>query len=92
MAYRFTASRVGSGDVVFPDEIIIDYDEQILVYRKPSLRGYQSTTIRFAAIGSVSVSNGLMFRDVIIETNGGNTIRAKGFSIFDAERIAKLLS
>ena len=31
MAYRFTASRVGSGDVVFPDEIIIDYDEQILV-------------------------------------------------------------
>ena len=56
------------------------------------MRGYRSTTIRFAAIGSVSVSNGLMFRDVIIETNGGNTIRAKGFSIFDAQRIAKLLS
>jgi hypothetical protein len=93
MAYRFTASRVsGDGNVVFPDQIIIDDDENRVIYQKGTLLGYKSTTLRFAAIGCVSMSEGLLFRDITIETNGGHMIKARGFSVVDAKRIVRLLS
>jgi hypothetical protein len=38
------------------------------------------------------MSEGLLFRDIIIETNGGHMIKARGFSTMDAKRIVKLLS
>ena len=91
MAYHhFTACRVtGNGNALFPDEIIIKDD--CVVYRKGQLMGYKETRIRFGSIGCVSVKAGVMFADVIIETNGGLQIRAKGFSRGDASSIARLL-
>ena len=92
MAYHhYTACRVaGNGNTVFPDEIIIDDD--CVIYRKGQLMGYKETKIRFGAIGCVSVEARLLFADVIIETNGGMKIRAKGFTRGDASSIARLLS
>ena len=90
MAYHFTASRIsGNGNAVFPDEIIIDDD--CVIYRKGQLIGYKETKINIAAIGCVSIEARLLFADVIIETKGGLTIRAKGFSRGDASSISKLL-
>lgn len=92
MAYHFTASRVsGESNAVFPDELIIDDRNEYVIYRKPRLIGCQEVKIRFAAIGSVSVDKHVLFADVIIETNGGRIIKAKGFTRFDAEEIAELL-
>lgn len=40
MTYKFTACRVsGDGNAVFPDEIIIDDEEEALIYRKPRIIG-----------------------------------------------------
>jgi hypothetical protein len=90
MAYHFTASRVtGNGNTVFPDEIIIDDD--VVTYRKGQLIGYKETKINIAAIGCVSVEARLLFADVVIETKGGMTIRARGFTRSDASTISKLL-
>ena len=90
MAYHFTASRIsGNGNAVFPDEIIIDDD--CVIYRKGQLIGYQETKINIGSIGCVSIEARLLFADVIIETKGGLTIRAKGFSRGDASSISKLL-
>ena len=90
MAYHFTASRItGNGNTVFPDEIIIDDD--VVTYRKGQLIGYKETKINVAAIGCVSVKAGLLFADVIIETKGGLTIRARGFTRSDARAISNLL-
>lgn len=86
MYYEFTASRVsGDGNAVFPDEIIIDDD--CVIFRKPKLIGCKETKIRYRAIGSVSVDKHLFFADVIIETNGGQVIRANGFTRDDADEI-----
>ena len=57
-----------------------------------SLIGYDETTIRFSSIGSVSRSAGLIFCDVTIETNGGVTIIANGFTRSDANTIVSLLN
>lgn len=92
MIHIFTACRVsGDGNVVFPDEIIIDDEEEVLIHRKPRVIGCKETTVRFGAIGSLSVNKKVLFADIVIETKGGREICARGFSRSDAERIAKLV-
>lgn len=57
MAYCFTASRIsGDGNAIFPDQIIIDDDENRVIYQKGTLLGYKSTTLRFAAKNILKVS------------------------------------
>lgn len=92
MKHTFSASRVTGGNAVFPDEIIIDDSAEKVTFRKKKLIGYDETTIRFSSIGSVSRSAGLLFCDVTIETNGGVTILANGFTRADANEIISLLN
>ena len=88
--YHFTANRItGAANAVFPDEIIIDGD--IVTYRKGQLVGYKETRINIAAIGCVSIKARFLFADVIIETKGGMTIRARGFTRGDSSSISRLL-
>ena len=88
--HHYTACRVtGNGNAVFPDEIIIEDDT--VTYRKGQIVGYKETKINVAAIGCVSVKAGLIFADVIIETKGGMTIQARGFTRSDARAISSLL-
>jgi len=88
--HHYTASRItGNGNIVFPDEIIIEDD--CVTYRKGQIVGYKETKINVAAIGCVSVKAGLLFADVIIETKGGMAIRARGFTRSDARAIARIL-
>ena len=43
--YTFEACRVsGDGNAIFPAEIIIDEEEEVLAYRKPKLIGCKETT------------------------------------------------
>ena len=92
MKHEFTACRVsGDGNAVFPDEIIIDDREEVLIYRKPRVIGCKESRVNFDAIGSVSIQKGVLFADIHVETRGGRDIIAKGFSRSDAERIVKLI-
>lgn len=92
MIYKFTACRVsGDGNAVFPDEIIIDEEEEVLDYRKPRVIGCKESRVRFGTIGSVSVNKGLIFADICIETKGGREIVARGFSRSDADEISRLV-
>ena len=92
MKHTFEASRVTGGNVVFPDQLIIDDEAEKVTFRKKKLIGYDETTIRFSSIGSVSRSAGLLFCDVTIETSGGVTILANGFTRSDANDIIRLLN
>lgn len=90
--YEFTASRVsGDGSAVFPDKIIIDDDEEVVIYRKAKLIGSKEIKIRFGAIASVMCDKHVLFADIIIETRGGREVVARGFTREDANRIAKML-
>ena len=91
--YKFTACRVsGDGNAIFPDEIIIDNDEEVVIHRKPKLIGSKETKFSFGAIASVEFDKSLIFVDIIIETRGGRTIVARGFTRSDANDIRQLLS
>lgn len=90
MSYTFKASHITSGNVMFPDRLEID-DEKVSFY-KPHLIGHDATVILRSNIGSVSIKVGLLFADIIIETNGGQITVANGFSRSDAKKIQKLLT
>ena len=90
MYYEFTASRISvDGNAVFPDKLIITNDG--VIYRKGRVIGYKEIKIRYSAIGSVPLDKHLLFADIIIETNGGQRITARGFSRSDASMIRDLL-
>ena len=74
---------------VFPDKLIITDDG--VIYRKGRVIGYKEIKIRHSAIGSVSLDKHLLFADIVIETNGGQRITARGFSRSDANMIRNLL-
>lgn len=92
MIYEYEASRVsGDGNAVFPDEIIIDDEEEVLIHRKPKLIGCKETKVRFGAIASIQIDTHILFADIIIETRGGREIIARGFTRDDADEIRELL-
>lgn len=91
--YEFEASRVsGDGNAVFPDEIIIDDEEEVIIHRKPKIIGSKETKIRFGAVASIEVNKHILFADICIETRGGREIVARGFTRDDADEIKELLS
>ncbi len=91
MKYVFQASRIsGNGNAVFPDKLIIDDDK--VTYYKGKLIGYDESVILRERIGSVSLSQHLLFGDIVIESKGSQTIHAEGFSRSDAKQILRLLS
>lgn len=92
MAYHFSASRITDGNSVFPEEIIIDDEEEVVIHRKPRLIGSKETRIRFGAIASVEVNKHILFADIIIETRGGHGITATGFTRDDARKIKDMLA
>lgn len=51
MNRTFTACRIsGDGNAVFPDEIIIDEDEEVVIHRKPKLICSKETKVRYAYV------------------------------------------
>lgn len=91
--YEFEASRVsGEGNAIFPDVIIIDDDEEVLIHRKPKLIGSKETRVRFGAIASVQIDKHVLFADIVIETRGGREIVARGFTRSDADEIKERLA
>ena len=86
---EFEASRLSESNALFPDKIEINADH--VVYYKGAIIGYKTSVISRRSIASVRVKNGLLFADIVIESTGGGTIVAKGFTRSDAREIMNLL-
>lgn len=87
----FTAHRISQDDnVLFPDIMEIDVDRVLLT--KNRIFGHRTTTIYIKNIASVTMSSGILFADVKIETTGGRVYRSEGYRKSDARRIVELLT
>ena len=87
----FVASRwSGDDNSVFPDRLEIDSTN--VTYFKGTIIGYRATIIARDNIASVHRVSGLLFADIVIESTGGLTVRAKGFKKHDARTIMSLLT
>jgi hypothetical protein len=75
---KYTASRLVSGNRVFPSQIIID--EKGITIKNPSFFSGDETTIPFSRISSVSIDSPFVgYSTIIIETTGEGAIKANGF-------------
>lgn len=86
----FTASRLTSGNVIFPTRIEISPESVARI--KPRLIGGSENSIPIAKIASVSIATGLIFSSIRIESSGGATpIFSDGHYKADALAIRDLI-
>ena len=83
----YTASRMTSGNLLFPVQIAVFPGR--VVRHKPKLFGHLEDSIGIDQIASVKMQAGVMFADVVIDTTGGSPpVVFHGHSNKDAETSA----
>lgn len=86
----FIASRLTSGNKLFPAEIIIDQDGVTL--KIPGLFSGNEKTIPYTRISSVDIGCPIIgYSTVSIETTGEGSIKAHGFTKSEVTRIKGLI-
>lgn len=86
----FRASRVSSGNHLFPTQVLITATS--VVQYTPHWIGREEETIHMAHVSSVRVHTGMLLSDVVIETSGGSDpITCHGHRKGDANRMKQLI-
>jgi hypothetical protein len=82
----FTASRMTSGNLLFPVQVAV-FPERVARH-KPRFFGHTEDSISTDLIASVKVQAGVVFADVVLDTTGGSPpIVIHGLFKKDAERL-----
>jgi hypothetical protein len=90
MVHRFQASRLTRGNLVFPT--VLEVSDRHVTRIKPSLAGRIEESISLRQVSSVTVSQGVMFADVVVHSAGGtDPLRSHGHSNADASRFKELI-
>ena len=86
----FIASRLTTGNKLFPAEIIIDQDGVTL--KIPGLFSGNEKTIPYTRISSVDINCPLIgYSTISIETTGEGSIKAHGFTKTEVTKIKELI-
>jgi hypothetical protein len=86
----FRASRLSSGNHLFPTQVLIT--PTAVVQYTPRWFGRREETIHMAHIASVKIETGMMLSDVFIETSGGtDPVACHGHHKGDAGRMKALI-
>jgi uncharacterized membrane protein YdbT with pleckstrin-like domain len=86
----FIASRLTTGNRVFPSQIIVDQDSVTL--KIPGLFSGNEKTIPYSRISSVNIISPLIgYSSINIETTGEGSIQANGFTKSEVRRIKELI-
>ena len=86
----FTASRLTTGNFLFPTRIIVSPNRVSRI--KGRLFGSNEETIAMSKVASVHISTGVLWSEVVIESTGGtDPITSHGHRKGDAQRIRDLI-
>ena len=86
----FRASRLSSGNRIFPTQVLITPTS--VVQYTPSWIGREEKTIHMAHLSSVKVDTGVLLSNVLIETSGGShPIDCHGHRKGDARAMKELI-
>jgi hypothetical protein len=86
----FTASRLTSGNLLFP--VRIEVNQNRVTRIKPRLIGSNEESIAIDKVASVNIQTGLIWSDIRIDSAGGsNPIMSHGHSKGDARAIRDLI-
>ena len=86
----FVASRLTSGNRVFPTQVMIS--PTTVVHYTPHWIGRHEHSINIAHVASVRIDTKLLFSDVFVETTGGQSaINCRGHRKADAVEMKRLI-
>ena len=86
MGIVFTASRMTSGNCLFPT--VLELTDDALIRRKRSWFTVDETRMHLSKVASVHVRSGLMWTDIRIESSGGgDDIVSHGHRKADARKL-----
>jgi len=86
----FAASRLTSGNALFPTQIIVT--EHSVLRRKRSWLSVNEESIGIRNVASVNILTGVIWSDIRIESTGGsNSLDSHGHTKADARRIKELI-
>ncbi len=86
----FTASRLTSGNLLFPTRIEVGPEHVLRI--KPRLFGQTEESIAIDKVASVQITTGILWSDIRIDSSGGtNPITSHGHRKADAIRIRQLI-
>jgi len=86
----FRASRLSSGNRMFPTQVAISPNS--VIHYTPEWFGRLEHSMHMAHVASVRIDTNLMFSDVYIETTGGaSPIKCHGHNKADAVRMKELI-
>jgi len=87
---RFTASRLSSGNLLFPTVITVTPVQVVRTKRSWFAKDDQSINLKH--ISSVRIRTGVLFSNIWIESSGGtNQIQSHGHWKGDAQEIKRLI-
>ena len=90
MKHRFQASRLTRGNLVFPT--ILEVSDRHVTRIKASFTGRVEESISLRQVSSVTVSQGVLFADVVVHSAGGtDPLRSHGHSNADASRFKAVI-
>lgn len=90
MGEVFTASRLTSGNHLFPTSI--EVTPTAVIRRKRSWFSKHEMSIHFSRVASVKIRTGIIWSDLDIESSGGtDSIMSHGHAKADAVRIKELI-
>jgi hypothetical protein len=90
MVHRFRTSRLTRGNLVFPT--VLEVSDRHVTRIKPSFTRRVEESISLRQVSSVSVSQGVMFADVVVHSAGGtDPLRSHGHTNADASRLKTLI-
>jgi hypothetical protein len=86
----FTASRLTSGNLIFP--VRIEVNQERITKIKPKLFGSNEESIPVSKVASVNIETGMIWSTIRIDSEGGsNPILSLGHSKADARTIRQLI-
>ncbi len=86
MDKHYASSRLTSGNLLFPDQVIVADDG--IHFIKNRFFGSDEEIISYGKIASVKLNSGILFADITIETTGGSQpIFINGLPKNDAQEI-----
>jgi hypothetical protein len=89
-AHVFVASRLTSGNRIFPTQVQIS--PTTVVHYTPHWVGRHEHSINMAHVASVRIDTKLLFSDVFVETTGGQSaIHCRGHRKADAVEMKRLI-
>lgn len=86
----FTASRLTSGNFLFPSRIEVSLERVAQI--KPTFSGVEEESIAMSKVASVSITAGFIWSQVRIDSTGGShPIQSRGYRNADARTIRDLI-